>query len=146
MIDDAEIWRRASTLGVQQDHVERDYVLNHLLAHVSADSGTLVFRGGTALARVYWPDFRLSEDLDFITPGSGDDIERVERDAVHRARVSTGIELNLEFGPLGGTGHTRSWTGRPALRAPSDAVRAGGRDCPFRRRSIDNRCILVSRW
>lgn len=101
MIDDAEIRRRASTLGVQQDHVERDYVLNHLLAHVSADSGTLVFRGGTALARVYWPDFRLSEDLDFITPGSGDDIERVERGAVHRARETTGIELSLEFGPPG---------------------------------------------
>lgn len=98
MIDDAEIRRRASSLGVQQDHVERDYVLNHILAHVSTDPGTLIFRGGTALARVYWPDFRLSEDLDFITPGSGEDIEGVERRAVRRAQETTGIELSLDFG------------------------------------------------
>jgi uncharacterized protein len=99
VIDDAEIRRRAATLGVQQDHVERDYVLNHLLAQVSAFSGSLIFRGGTALARVYWPDFRLSEDLDFITPGKGEDIERVERRAVQGAKETTGIELRLEFGP-----------------------------------------------
>lgn len=98
MIEDAEIRSRASSLGVQQDNVERDYVLNHILAHLSADPGTLIFRGGTALARVYWPDFRLSEDLDFITPGSGEDIERIERRAVHRARETTGIDLGLEFG------------------------------------------------
>jgi predicted nucleotidyltransferase component of viral defense system len=98
MIDDAEIRRRASSLGVQQDHVERDYVLNHILAHVSADPGSLIFRGGTALARVYWPDFRLSEDLDFITPGSGEDIEGIERRAVRRAKETTGIELSLDFG------------------------------------------------
>ena len=98
MIDDAEIRRRASSLGVQQDHIERDYVLNHVLAHVSSRPGTLIFRGGTALARVYWPDFRLSEDLDFITPGSGEDIEDVERRAVRRARETTGIDLSLDFG------------------------------------------------
>jgi predicted nucleotidyltransferase component of viral defense system len=98
MIDDAEIRRRASSLGVQQDHVERDYVLNHILAHVSADPGTLIFRGGTALARVFWPDFRLSEDLDFIAPGRGEDIEGIERRAVRRAQETTGIELSLDFG------------------------------------------------
>lgn len=98
MIDDAEIRRRASSLGVQQDHVERDYVLNHILAHVSTRPGTLIFRGGTALARVYWPDFRLSEDLDFITPGSGEDIEGIERRALRRAQETTGIELRLDFG------------------------------------------------
>jgi predicted nucleotidyltransferase component of viral defense system len=98
VIDDAEIRRRASSLGVQQDHVERDYVLNHILAHVSARPGTLIFRGGTALARVYWPDFRLSEDLDFITPGSGEDIQGIERRAVRDAQETTGIELRLDFG------------------------------------------------
>lgn len=98
MIDDAEIRQRALSLGVQQDHVERDYVLNHLLAQLSEDPGSLIFRGGTALARVYWPDFRLSEDLDFVTPADGEDIERIERRIVLRAKTSTGIDLDLEFG------------------------------------------------
>jgi predicted nucleotidyltransferase component of viral defense system len=69
MIDRNEIRRRARRLGVTVDHIERDYVLNHVLAAISADPAELIFRGGTALARVYWPDFRLSEDLDFITMG-----------------------------------------------------------------------------
>jgi predicted nucleotidyltransferase component of viral defense system len=98
MIDDAEIRRRSSSLGIQEDHVERDYILNHFLAHVSSGPGSLVFRGGTALARVYWPDFRLSEDLDFITPGSGEDIEDIERRAVRLAQMTTGIALRLGVG------------------------------------------------
>jgi predicted nucleotidyltransferase component of viral defense system len=112
VIDDAEIRRRAAILGVQQDHVERDYVLNHLLAQLSAVPGSLIFRGGTALARVYWPDFRLSEDLDFITLGRGEDIERVERRAVYGAKETTGIELSLEFGPPRGdrSRSTVDWT------------------------------------
>lgn len=112
MIDEAELRRRALSLGVQKEHVERDYVLNHVLAHVGADPGTLIFRGGTALARVYWPDFRLSEDLDFITPGHGEDIEGAERTAVRRARDTTGIPLALTFGaPRGDHSHsTVDWT------------------------------------
>lgn len=101
MIDDAEIHRRAATLGVQPYHVERDYVINHILAHLTADPGMLIFRGGTALARVYWPDFRLSEDLDFITPGGRDDVERVQSAAVRRARESTGIDLRHAFHSAG---------------------------------------------
>lgn len=76
--------------------VERDYVLNHILAHMSTRPGTRIFRGGTALARGDWPDFRLSEDLDFIKPVSGEDIEGIERSAVRRAQ-ETGIELSLDF-------------------------------------------------
>lgn len=112
MIDDAEIRRRASSLGVQQDHIERDYVLNHLLAQLSDHPGSLIFRGGTALARVYWPDFRLSEDLDFITPGNGEDIEGVERRAVRRAREQTGFELSLDFAGPRRTDRAPSCSGR----------------------------------
>ncbi len=66
MIASREIARRARQLGVQPSHIERDYVLNHVLAAISEAETELTFRGGTALARVYWPDFRLSEDLDFL--------------------------------------------------------------------------------
>ena len=47
--------------------IEKDYVLSWLLVAV-AESGlrhALAFKGGTALKRCYYPDYRFSEDLDF---------------------------------------------------------------------------------
>jgi len=48
--------------------IEKDYVLSWVLSGLSVlDSKEhYIFRGGTALKKVYYPDFRYSEDLDFI--------------------------------------------------------------------------------
>ncbi len=97
MIDQQEIKARARRLGLQPDHVAKDYVLNHLLAAIAEGHGSLVFRGGTALARVYWPDFRLSEDLDFITLAAGSDVETALRTALEIAADTTGTELTIEI-------------------------------------------------
>lgn len=110
MITDAELRHRADRLGIQQGHVERDYVLNHLLAQFSHDPGSFIFRGGTALARVYWPDFRLSEDLDFITSTNGTEIEVVVQKMADRARSSTGLELSVNVGVVR-RGRSRSTVG-----------------------------------
>src|SRR6266511_5827397 len=98
MIDAAEIVRRAKVLSLRPDHVWKDYVLNHILAAVIDSATDLVFRGGTALARTYWPDFRLSEDLDFITEGEASEANEVLARAVEIASASTGFSLALEFG------------------------------------------------
>lgn len=47
--------------------IEKDYVLSVLLIYISKlpESKDLVFKGGTALRKVYFPDYRLSADLDF---------------------------------------------------------------------------------
>lgn len=47
--------------------VEKDYVLSAVLAFISKlpEAGHLVFKGGTALRKAYFPDYRLSADLDF---------------------------------------------------------------------------------
>jgi predicted nucleotidyltransferase component of viral defense system len=50
------------------DVLERDYVLSWILAGVSRHerlSETLVFKGGTALKKCYFGEYRFSEDLDF---------------------------------------------------------------------------------
>lgn len=47
--------------------IEKDYVITWLLLAL-ADSplrGVLAFKGGTALKKIYFPDYRYSEDLDF---------------------------------------------------------------------------------
>jgi uncharacterized protein len=57
------------SLGVSLTTLEKDVALGALLAAIAADprlARTLVFKGGTALKRLYFGDaYRFSEDLDF---------------------------------------------------------------------------------
>ncbi len=48
--------------------VEKDYYCTVLLEHLSGKVPSLVFKGGTCLAKVHADFFRLSEDLDFMIP------------------------------------------------------------------------------
>ena len=55
-------------LGVPWEILERDYLLSRVLAgvdQVASLRNTLVFKGGTALRKCYFGDYRFSEDLDF---------------------------------------------------------------------------------
>jgi predicted nucleotidyltransferase component of viral defense system len=50
--------------------VRRDHLISHLLTALSAElTDSLIFFGGTALARSVVPDGRLSEDVDLIAVG-----------------------------------------------------------------------------
>ena len=54
-------------LGTPWEILERDYVLSWLLAGISqvdALRDTMVFKGGTALKKCFFGDYRFSEDLD----------------------------------------------------------------------------------
>lgn len=93
MITHAELTRRARRLGVQVGNVENDYVLCHVLVSIAGELQELVFRGGTALARVYWPDYRLSEDLDFVCTHRIDEFSRRLESAVSLAAERTGLPL-----------------------------------------------------
>ena len=58
MIDSGEVFRRARQLGIDPGHIHKDYIVNCVLAAIADALPGLTFRGGTALARVYWPDFK----------------------------------------------------------------------------------------
>jgi predicted nucleotidyltransferase component of viral defense system len=66
-----QLIRRQSDLhGVQHWVVEKDYALSYLLKAISMtdDLGdALVLKGGTALRKLYFGDYRFSEDLDYST-------------------------------------------------------------------------------
>lgn len=103
MIDVAEIRTRARDLLLDASHIEKDYVLCHLLVAVGERLQELVFRGGTALARIYWPDYRLSEDLDFTSHEPVADLPSRLVDAVRAASDRTTLALELDYGvPQGG--------------------------------------------
>lgn len=98
MIPQAEIAKRARSLGIQKPYILRDYVLNHVLMSVSQSFPEFAFRGGTALARVYWPDFRLSEDLDFITESGVSDLKDRLESAIANSANRIERSLNFQFG------------------------------------------------
>ncbi len=72
--------KRARKTGTRLDILEKDYALSYLLAAMTASpelGNRLVLKGGTALRKFYYPDYRFSEDLDFSTrpPGMIPEIE-----------------------------------------------------------------------
>lgn len=81
----------SSSQGIPESTIEKDYLIELLLRYISGNdflNKNFVFRGGTALKKIYFPEFRYSEDLDFIVlPGEklslyADNLENV-RDAVN---------------------------------------------------------------
>lgn len=103
MIGPAERRARARSLGVQETAIERDYILSSALSAFAQDPGQLVFRGGTALARAYWPDYRLSEDLDFIAAAGVDDLNAWMVRLTASASEIAATQLTLRYvGPRGG--------------------------------------------
>lgn len=68
MIKPGEIQKRAREIGVRDQQIEKDYMLSWILKGVSQHeqlSKIIVFKGGTVLKKIYFEEYRFSEDLDF---------------------------------------------------------------------------------
>ena len=68
MISRSELQRLANREKVALGTLEKDYVLTEVLkalSRVISLNDILVFKGGTALRKIYFTDWRYSEDLDF---------------------------------------------------------------------------------
>ncbi|RLD66276.1 MAG: nucleotidyl transferase AbiEii/AbiGii toxin family protein [Bacteroidetes bacterium] len=68
MIKPGEIQNEARKVAVRDQQIEKDYILSWILEGIAANkdlSQVLVFKGGTVLKKVYFKDYRFSEDLDF---------------------------------------------------------------------------------
>ena len=68
MIKPGEIQNKAREAGVRDQQIEKDYILSWILQGIAQHrelSTAIVFKGGTVLKKVYFEDYRFSEDLDF---------------------------------------------------------------------------------
>jgi predicted nucleotidyltransferase component of viral defense system len=118
MLNLAGLKRTASKDGIPQAIVEKDYALSIALNAIAESglAGHLVFKGGTALKKVYFSQARYSEDLDFtvlnltreqILAGirtilDDKDIEGVRFEKVEEVRTPAGLKAAIRFtGPLG---------------------------------------------
>jgi predicted nucleotidyltransferase component of viral defense system len=68
-----EIQRAARHEGVPATTIEKDLLLDAMLGEIARapyGAGTLFFKGGTAIRKLFIPGYRYSEDLDFTFEGS----------------------------------------------------------------------------
>lgn len=90
-------------LGIRWEVLERDYLLSWMLAGIDAVPElreTLVFKGGTALKKCYFGDYRFSEDLDFTgregVP-AGDEMQELMRRACDAAQALANEYAHVEL-------------------------------------------------
>lgn len=70
MIDATEIRTLAAQAKIDPGIIEKDYALSKVLqalAQIDSFNRHLLFKGGTALKKFYFPEWRFSEDLDFTS-------------------------------------------------------------------------------
>lgn len=97
----ARLQEARKRLQLPWEVLERDYLLSWVLAAITrVDSlrDTMVFKGGTALKKCYFGDYRFSEDLDFTGVGSvpsGAAMEAAMREACAQA-----VELLDPYAPI----------------------------------------------
>ena len=126
MIKPGEIQNKAREVGVRDQQIEKDYILSWILQGIAQHkqlSKTIVFKGGTVLKKVYFEDYRFSEDLDFTLLDneiSNDQIFAWFKEVFEYVRDETNIPLEIidnnehedggiifyisYVGPLGGLG------------------------------------------
>ncbi len=94
------IQQAARERRVSQLVIERDYAQSYVLAGIARTEAliqALVFKGGTALKKVYFGQYRFSEDLDFSMVGGPRDREL--EDAIGAA-ISAAQKAARELTPL----------------------------------------------
>lgn len=103
MITIKELKDRSLDWGVPVETVDKDWVLGHALNGIFSSTffkSNLIFKGGTCLRKLYFSDFRFSEDLDFSLTAviPLDDIEKHLASIIDIVYQNTGIR----FGPIQG--------------------------------------------
>ena len=105
--------------------LERDYCLSWFLVGLSRSPlrDRLAFKGGTALKKCYFADYRFSEDLDFTltqeTPW--EEIERHLGVAFEETRRASGVEIRIDH--LDRHSHENSHTFHLAYEGPLPQAR-----------------------
>jgi predicted nucleotidyltransferase component of viral defense system len=130
MIKPGEIQKIAGRLGIRDTQIEKDYIIGWVLKGISDNSylkEKLIFKGGTALRKIYFNDFRLSEDLDFTYNGDDFNLDETKMQfgkLIEWVKDESRITLNMQnevlhqtgnfnfflgyTGPLGGAGANKN--------------------------------------
>lgn len=117
--------------------IERDYVLAWFLTGLAGHAlhNVLAFKGGTALRRCWFPDYRFSEDMDFtLTEPTTLDTIRAGLDEVF-ATIEAASGLRIGFDREDRHGHRNSHTFYLRYQGPLPAANDVTALCVGRRRA-----------
>lgn len=100
MILKKEITDKSVKWKVPPDTVDKDWVLGHFLSafySINEHKVKLVFKGGTALRKCYFPNYRFSEDLDFTSNTSNYKLTRkLLNEVIKTAEDNSGILFHIQ--------------------------------------------------
>lgn len=100
MISLNELKRIAAKKKIALGVVEKDYALTWVLYGLSKTEfkKDFIFKGGTALRKIYFPDWRYSEDLDFtlVKKFSNDNLRKVIDKINYHLSEEAGIAINIK--------------------------------------------------
>ena len=100
MILKKEITDKSTEWKVPPDTVDKDWVLGHFLSafySINEHRRKLVFKGGTALRKCYFPDHRFSEDLDFTSLTEDYELTRkLLNEVIKIAKNNSGILFHIK--------------------------------------------------
>ena len=111
-----ELKRIAGNEGVPQAIVEKDYALSVALKLIAESElgDKIVFKGGTAIKKVYFEKARFSEDLDFNSENmqkleilallskvfTRKEVEGVKFEKIQEEPINAGLKASLKFTSL----------------------------------------------
>ena len=100
MIPSDELKRMAGFSGIHYGTLERDYCLGWMLYGISRERPLyhrILFKGGTALRKSYFRDYRFSQDLDYTCRNElpSEKLEPLIRNACRNATHMSGMEFRL---------------------------------------------------
>ncbi len=101
MLSIKELREKSLQLGIPIESIDKDWVLGHFLNGMFKDvffKEHLVFKGGTCLRKIYFENYRFSEDLDFTAVREFVRSELIEKltlitDSVYQ-------DVGISFGPI----------------------------------------------
>ena len=125
MIPVAELKRLASDTGIHFSTLELDYCLGWMLYGISREKELyegIVFKGGTALRKCYFKDYRFSQDLDYTCRKElpQEQLRPLIESACRNAAHMSGVEYRLvEFKKLREVSGEEAYNVRIEYRGPS---------------------------
>jgi predicted nucleotidyltransferase component of viral defense system len=96
-MDAEELNHRSIIAGVPRAIIEKDFALSVVLVTISESRlvGKIIFKGGTALKKVYFPEARFSEDLDFAALDIGEGKILNELKTLFEGRELNGVRFGV---------------------------------------------------
>lgn len=97
MIGEEEIKRKARINGVPASTIERDYTQSWFLKNFSDER--MLLKGGTGIKKVYFEDYRFSDDLDFtlVEDFGKEHLGALATEAIEKTRSESGIDFEESF-------------------------------------------------